>query len=69
MGSATDLQQMFQELTDYEKRQVEMGMNGLPATPLQIVQAHIVCEDTVYMRDYVLNDKGDIKELWFDSVE
>ena len=46
-----------------------MGMDGLPATPIQIVQAHIVCEDAVYMRDYVLNDKGDIKELWFDSIK
>lgn len=26
-------------------------------------------EDAVYMRDYVLNDNGDIKELCFDDVE
>ena len=44
-------------------------MNGVPASPMQIVQAHIVREDAVYMRDYVLNDNGDIKELCFDDVE
>lgn len=44
-------------------------MNGIPASPMQIVQAHMIREDIAYMRDYVLNDKGDIKELWFDSIE
>lgn len=46
-----------------------MLMNGVPASPMQIVQAHIVRENAVYMRDYVLNDNGDIKELCFDDVE
>ena len=41
----------------------------VPASPMQIVQAHIMCEDTGYMRDYVLNEEGDIKALWFNRVE
>ena len=60
---------MFKELTGYEKRKVDLRMNGIPASPMQIVQAHMIREDIAYMRDYVLNDKGDIKELWFDSIE
>ena len=60
---------MFKELTGYEKRKVDLIMNGIPASPMQIVQAHMIREDIAYMRDYVLNDKGDIKELWFDSIE
>lgn len=62
-------QKMFTELTAYEKKGVFMVMNGLPASPMQIVQAHIMREDAVYMRDYVLNDKGDIKELCFHDVK
>lgn len=62
-------QKMFTELTGYEKKGVFMVMNGLPASPMQIVQAHIMREDAVYMRDYVLNDKGDIKELCFHDVK
>ena len=62
-------QSLFSELAGYEKKGVYMLMNGVPASPMQIVQAHIVREDAVYMRDYVLNDNGDIKELCFDDVE
>ena len=27
-----------------------------------------MCENQAYMRDYVLNDKGDVKELWFQNI-
>ena len=69
MGDEVDLQRMFKELTGYEKRKVDLRMNGIPASPMQIVQEHMIREDIAYMRDYVLNDKGYIKELWFDSIE
>lgn len=67
MGSALE-QSLFLELTDYEKNQVGLKMDGEPASPMQIVHAHMMKEDNIYMRDYVLNDSGDIKELWFTSV-
>ncbi len=63
------IQTLFTELKDYEKRGVNMSINGLPASPMQIVQAHIVKEDSAYMRDYVLNEKGDIKELAFNDIK
>ena len=69
MGDSLNLQQMFEELTRYEKQRIELGMNGVPASPMQIVQAHIAREDVSYMRDYVLNEEGDIKALWFNSVK
>ena len=25
-------------------------------------------KNQAYMRDYVLNDKGDVKELWFQNI-
>ncbi len=59
---------LFMELTDYEEKGVDILLDGLPASPLQIVQAHMVREDVIYMRDYVLNDKGDVKELCFYNV-
>lgn len=68
MGDESGLQQMFKELTGYEKNRVGLKIDGIPASPMQIVQAHVMREETVYMRDYVLNDKGDIKELWFNSI-
>lgn len=68
MGKDKNLQKMFQELTGYEKRNVELKIDGVPASPLQIVQAHIMREDVDYMREYVLDDEGDIKELCFNSI-
>ncbi len=68
MGEESGLQQMFKELTGYEKNCVDLKIDGIPASPMQIVQAHVMREETAYMRDYVLNDKGDIQELWFNSI-
>lgn len=62
-------QSLFTELSDYERKGVSMQINGLPASPMQIVQAHIMREESSYMRDYVLNDKGDLKELGFNDVK
>ena len=62
-------QDMFRELNQYEKRGVYMAMDGKPASPTQIVQAHMVREDSAYMRDYVLNERGDLKELYFYMVK
>ena len=56
-------------LRDYEKEGIHILLNGLPASPMQVVQVHIMREDSVYMRDYVLNEKGDIKELCFNNVD
>ncbi len=60
---------LFSELSDYEKKGVDITLNGLSASPMQVVQAHVLRENAVYMRDYVMNDKGDIKELCFTDVD
>ena len=56
MEDATRLQKMFNELTGYEKKQIDLKINGIPASPMQIVRAHGVHEE------------GDIKALWFNSI-
>lgn len=60
---------LFEELTEFEKKGVYISLNGLPASPMQIVQAHIMREDVSYMRDYVMNEKGDIKGLGFHNIK
>lgn len=69
MGDHDELRKMFQELTGYEKKNISLKIDGIPASLMQIVQAHTMCENQSYMRDYVLNDKGDVKELGFHNVE
>ena len=60
---------LYHELADYEKGGVSLSMEGDPASPMQIVEAHMIREDIAYMRDYVLNEEGDIKEVCFHHVE
>ena len=63
-----DVKSLFTELNGYEKKGVDITLNGLAASPMQVVQAHVLREDVVYMRDYVMNENGDIKELCFTDV-
>ena len=60
---------LYNELTDYEKEGVSLSMEGSPASPTQIVEAHMMREDISYMRDYVLDEDGDIKEVCFHHVK
>ena len=64
-----DVRSLFTELNGYEKKGVDITLNGLAASPMQVVQACILREDSNFMRDYVMNDKGDIKELCFTDID
>lgn len=57
------------ELEAYRRKGVMLWLDGEPSTPREIVKAHVVAEDGVYMRDYVQNDKGEVKKLQFDLVK
>lgn len=63
------LQQMFEELVAYELREVRLKMDGSSASPMQIVQAHTVREDSSYMRDYILDESGNLEELCFQEIK
>lgn len=64
-----EYQELFRELTRYEKEGVYIGLEGRPASPTQVVKAHMIQEKPCYMRDYVLDEEGDLKELYFHHVE
>ena len=59
---------LYAELEKYENRGVSIRLNNQPASPMQIVTAHMVKEENAYMRDYLCDDKGDVKELGFHSI-
>lgn len=64
-----EVQRLFKELTNYEKKGVDITLNGLSASPMQIVQAHMLRENVAYMRDYQMNEKGDVRKLDFVDVQ
>lgn len=64
-----EYQKLFNELYQYEKQGVYMEMEGSPGQVRhRSCAAHMLRENTGYMRDYVLNENGDIKELYFHQI-
>lgn len=61
-------QELFSELTEYERSGVRMQIDGISASPLQIVSAHMIRENSNYMRDYIINEEGKITELDFYEI-
>lgn len=57
------------ELELYEQSGVSMKLDNYPASPMQIVTAHMVKEEPTYMRDYVWDDMGHVKELTFHNIK
>ena len=45
-----EYQDLFRELDSYEKQGVCMELEGKPASPTQIVRAHMIREEPGYMR-------------------
>ena len=68
-GIENKYHELFEELLKYERYGIPMKIDGIPASPLQIATAHMVQEDSVYMRDYILNEEGHVKELCFDKIK
>ena len=60
--------ELFTELEGYEKRGVDMSIDGYRASPLEIVTAHMTREEGTYMRDYVLSRDGNIQALRFTDI-
>ncbi len=60
--------QLFKELVDYEKRGVSLWMDNYPSSPADIVNSGILQEEAVYMRDYIVNEKGVLIEIHFDRI-
>jgi hypothetical protein len=59
----------YAELEQYERSGISMKLDNYPASPMQIVSAHMVKEDHTYMRDYVVDESGRVKELAFHNVK
>lgn len=54
-------------LKQVQRTGVSLFLEGQPSTPAAIA-GKCVCEDTVYMADYVLDEQGSLKELRYDRI-
>ncbi|MCI8293595.1 MAG: hypothetical protein HFH53_08725 [Hespellia sp.] len=63
-----EMQDLYRELENYEKKGVRIKLDGSQVSPLQVIAAYEVKERGSYMRDYVLNPSGYIEELSFYNI-
>ncbi len=61
--------ELYAELENYEKKGVDIQINGYQASPLQIVTAYMAKEEGTYMRDYVMDQEGNIESLAFTDIK
>lgn len=55
------------QLSVLEKAGIKLYFNGVPSNTEYIVN-NCVREDTVYMPDYITDEKGNIKEVRYDKI-
>ncbi|MBQ8596262.1 MAG: hypothetical protein IJ409_00595 [Lachnospiraceae bacterium] len=55
------------QLSVLEKAGIKLYLNGIPSNTEYIVK-NCVREDTVYMPDYITDEKGNIKEVRYDKI-
>lgn len=59
---------LYVELEDYENQGIRMKLENSPASPMQIVTAHMMKEESNFMRDYVWDEKGYVREVHFHDI-
>ena len=48
---------------------VDLYLEGKPASPEEIARRYFVCEDAVYMPDFVMDEKGKLTQVRYDRVK
>lgn len=60
--------ELYTELEKYERKGVDIVLDGYQVSPLQIVTAYMAREEGAYMRDYVISPEGNIESLVFTDI-
>lgn len=64
----TVYRELFAELEKYEKRGIDISLDGYHASALQVVTAHMTKEEGTYMREYDIDRNGCIEALRFTDI-
>lgn len=62
------LEELIIELEVYRHRGTLICLSGRTSTPFEVAKAIQVNESGCYMRDYITDEKGKVKEIHFDKV-
>ncbi len=56
---------LLNELKEYQKSGLRLALEGEPSTPEQLAAECFLFEEKAYLRDYVTDEKGFVKEINF----
>lgn len=59
---------LLDELQKLEEKGMALNIDGYPASSVDVVHAHMVRENSTYMRDYIPDNHGVYTELGFNKV-
>lgn len=62
------LEELIFELEVYRHKGAVICLSGQASTPTEVAKAILVNESGCYMRDYITDGEGKIKEIHFDKV-
>lgn len=51
-----------------EKEGIGLYLDGQQASPEEIIRTCCVCEEAVYMPDFVMNEEGVLREVHYDKI-
>lgn len=61
-------QKLLIELENIQNRGIAIFLDGIPSSPLTVTDVLCVKESNDFMRDYVTDEKGVLRELRFDKI-
>lgn len=60
---------LMMELDELNKKGVKISLEGREVDPMRIVDEFLLNEESSYMRDYILDENGNLIELGFNIVK
>lgn len=60
--------EILSRLRYFANQGVRIYLNGQLSSPEEISEIYYVNEDSVYMPDYVISDKGRLEEVRYDKI-
>ena len=63
------LAELIVELEVYRHKGAVICLSGHKSTPFEVAKAIQVNEEGCYMRDYITDKEGTVKEIHFDKVQ
>jgi len=59
---------LLEELIKLHRKGVKITLEGYEVCPVRVIDEFIVCEESDYMRDYILDENGKVIELGFYKI-